>query len=250
MSKKASASWSGSRSLGVTSIRTTRPARKPTHAAYSLVPRLATALPQRLHRPLFSPVHPDPYGLGPVLSPPLHHRVYLHRRPGRHRPLVLFPPLLLPLCLVARRPLSGARPLAHPPLLSARPDPVGRRRYPLPQARLGPVRRRHASRPPPLQQGAEGLLLGPRLGRAGPAAAPAALGRCQGVRSAHRLPPLRQPPGADQGQAEGQRRAAAGRQAGQVAAQPGPPYPARTAGGVAAPRRRLDPRAAVRGLRR
>src|SRR5277367_4002234 len=135
MSRKRSASGSRSCSLGVSRIRTARPARKPTYAAYSFLSPSATTLSPRLHRSCLSPLRPDPHRLGAVLPPAFHHRMYFHRRPSGDRALVLLPPVLLPLRLVAGRPLPG---LDRSAAASLRPDgtrPVGRRRYPVPQTR-------------------------------------------------------------------------------------------------------------------
>src|SRR5262245_15570774 len=176
MSKKSRlpVSWSGS--LGVSRIRTTRPARKPTHAAYPLFPRPARKLWRRLHRPGLPTLRSAPDRLGSVLPPSLHHRVHLHRRAGRPRTLVPLPPLLLPLRLVAGRPLPSPRSPASQTPLPPRPAAAGWRRHAVPQTRPGLVWSRHAPRPLALQQGLESLLLGPRLGRARPAPPPARLG--------------------------------------------------------------------------
>src|SRR5436309_4917752 len=101
MSSKRSASLRGLSTVDVSRIRTARPARRPTHAAYPVVPSPATALPPGLHGAVLPPLYPDPDWLGTVLPPPLHHRVYLHRWSSGHRSLVPLPPLLLPLRLVA-----------------------------------------------------------------------------------------------------------------------------------------------------
>ena len=80
---------------------------------------------------------------GAVQPPPLYHRMSFHRRPSRHRPLVLLPSLLLALRLVPGRPVSDPGPTAHRTLRPGRTHPAGRRRHLVPQTRFGPVRCRH-----------------------------------------------------------------------------------------------------------
>ncbi len=62
------------------------------------------------------------------------------------------------------------------------------------------VRRGYALRPLAVEQGPQGLLLGPRLGRPLPARSLLPLGPFQGLGPPFALPPLPQPPGPDQGQ--------------------------------------------------
>src|SRR4051794_29313434 len=116
-------------SLGVSRIRTVRPARKSTHAAYPLVSPPATTLSRRLHRPLVPIVRPHPHRLGPLLSPSLPHRMPLHRRPGRPRSLVSLPSFLLPLRLVAGRPVPHPGSSPPPTLRSRGAGPAGGRRH-------------------------------------------------------------------------------------------------------------------------
>ena len=222
-----SASAPGIGKLSGALLRTSDPEpRKPTHGTYTLVRRPATALLPGLHRPHLPDLLADRHRLDPLPSPPLHHRGHLLLRPGRHRPLVPLPSLLQPRRL-------GPRYLLHVPRQARRHhprpgghSPLGRRRHPLPQARPDPLRRRHALRPADLQPRQIPGQLGTRLGRPLPDHRPPVLGPHQGLRLAHRLPPLPQPPRPDQGEegAEGRQEGAPTRTRSRIIA-PGRNWP-------------------------
>src|SRR3954470_17073798 len=92
-----SASALGIGKLSGALLRTADPElRKPTHGTYLLVPRPATALRPRLHRPDLRDLRGDRRRLGPLPAAPLHHRGHLLRRPRRPRPPVAIPSLLQP----------------------------------------------------------------------------------------------------------------------------------------------------------